>query len=85
MELGCGSGLLGVMAARLSPAHLVLTDGDESSVANCLHNLRLNTVLEGDGSRAQSGPLHIRDVSFSPKVRVYSQIGQVPVCPHCCW
>jgi predicted nicotinamide N-methyase len=44
MELGCGSGAVGVAAARARAALLLLTDGNASSVANCRHNCALNGV-----------------------------------------
>ncbi|TDH65158.1 uncharacterized protein CCR75_000638 [Bremia lactucae] len=46
IELGCGPGLVGIVAAHFEPKHVVITDGDPASVALTRHNIRLNDVSE---------------------------------------
>ena len=46
MELGSGSGLLGVVLVKKGAAEAVLTDGDPAALANLRHNLHINDVLE---------------------------------------
>lgn len=74
LELGSGSGLLGVALAHLDVRELVLTDGDQTTLSNLCHNLRLNGVCEGD-VRAPGAPL-------APPVLVHhaTSIGMLP-CP----
>lgn len=42
LELGCGSGAVGVAVARAAAAQVLLTDGDAASVHNCIINCWLN-------------------------------------------
>ena len=74
LELGSGAGLLGVALARLEVRELVLTDGDQTTLGNLRHNLRLNGVCEGD-VRAPGAPL-------APPVLMHMQhsTGMLP-CP----
>lgn len=44
MEIGSGSGVSGIVAARLDPQELVLTDGDLDTVDNLLDNLERNGI-----------------------------------------
>ena len=44
LELGCGTGMVGVALARAGAAELLLTDGNADAVANCRRNLALNGV-----------------------------------------
>ena len=44
MELGCGSGLLGICLQRAGAGHIVLTDGDIATLENCRHNLSVNNI-----------------------------------------
>ncbi|KAE9002685.1 hypothetical protein PR003_g19236 [Phytophthora rubi] len=46
IELGCGPGLVGVVAAHLEPKNVVITDGDPASVALTQHNIRVNGLSE---------------------------------------
>ncbi|KAJ9530964.1 hypothetical protein QJQ45_028748, partial [Haematococcus lacustris] len=62
LELGCGSGALATCVTRLCPSHLILTDGDESSITNCMHNLRLNGVPQGAMRKCDA-----RDLSLGPR------------------
>ena len=48
LELGAGAGLLGVALAQLDVRELLLTDGDQTTLGNLRHNLRLNGVCESD-------------------------------------
>ena len=42
LELGCGAGLLGVVLHILGVGSACLTDGDDQTLRNCLHNLHIN-------------------------------------------
>ena len=54
LDNGCGTGVLGIMAARCGAKQVTMVDIDEKSVANALENIELNklsavfTVLQGD-------------------------------------
>ncbi|KAG1693119.1 hypothetical protein DVH05_023898 [Phytophthora capsici] len=44
IELGCGPGLVGVVAAHLKPKSIVITDGDPASVALTQRNIQVNNL-----------------------------------------
>ncbi|KAG6609350.1 putative methyltransferase [Phytophthora cinnamomi] len=44
IELGCGPGLVGVIAAHLEPKSVVVTDGDSASVALTQRNIEVNDL-----------------------------------------
>ncbi|KAF4028835.1 Lysine methyltransferase [Phytophthora infestans] len=46
IELGCGPGLVGVVAAHLEPKSIVITDGDSASVALTQRNIKANDLSE---------------------------------------
>ncbi|KAG7380550.1 hypothetical protein PHYPSEUDO_007060 [Phytophthora pseudosyringae] len=46
IELGCGPGLVGVVAAHLEPKSVVITDGDPASVALTQRNIKVNDISE---------------------------------------
>lgn len=48
LDNGCGTGVLGIMAARCGAKSVVLVDIDEQSVANTLENIELNQPLLGN-------------------------------------
>lgn len=54
LDLGCGTGVLAILAARLGAAHVDAVDNDAWAVANCRENAQDNgvadriTVLQGD-------------------------------------
>lgn len=48
LELGCGPGLVGIVAAHLKPCRVVLTDGDPVSVALAQRNIEVNGLLGED-------------------------------------
>lgn len=52
IELGCGPGLVGVVAAHLEPKSVVITDGDPASVALTKRNIEVNE-LPGDVCSAE--------------------------------
>lgn len=41
--MGAGLGLCGILASRLEPQYLVLTDGDSDTLANLRHNVNANS------------------------------------------
>lgn len=46
LDCGCGTGILGIVAAKLGAEHIVAYDIDEWSVENTRHNAQLNGVEE---------------------------------------
>ncbi|RLN87649.1 hypothetical protein BBJ28_00001127 [Nothophytophthora sp. Chile5] len=44
IELGCGPGLVGVVAAHLNPKYVVITDGDPASVTLTRRNIATNAL-----------------------------------------
>ncbi len=46
IDVGCGSGILGISAVKLGAAKAYLTDIDEVAVSSALHNAKLNGVAE---------------------------------------
>ncbi|KAJ0394093.1 hypothetical protein P43SY_001055 [Pythium insidiosum] len=53
IELGCGPGLVGIVAAHLGAASVLVTDGDEASVALTSANISLNGLDAGAHCRAE--------------------------------
>ncbi|KAL4095827.1 hypothetical protein PRIC1_009194 [Phytophthora ramorum] len=47
VELGCGPGLVGVVAAHLEPKSVVITDGDPASVELTQRNIKANDISGG--------------------------------------
>ena len=52
LELGCGSGLAGICAARLGARRVVMTDGDQVSIDLLAKNLEANGLVGGGGGMA---------------------------------
>lgn len=49
LDLGCGYGVIGIVAARLAPtAHVVMTDPNERAVALARQNIGLNEVSNAE-------------------------------------
>ena len=44
LDVGCGSGILGITASKLGAEQVILTDIDECAVASSKHNAQLNGV-----------------------------------------
>ena len=44
IDVGCGSGILGIAAARLGAKEVIMTDIDECAVEAATHNVKLNGV-----------------------------------------
>ena len=73
LELGCGTGAVGVALSRVGAGPIQLTDGDATALENCARNLSVNNVpciLEPSGSTGrpdskqvrQSAPAHCYQV-----------------------
>lgn len=45
VELGCGTGMVGVALCRIGAAAVQLTDGNAAAVHNCRHNLEINQCV----------------------------------------
>ena len=64
LELGCGSGVVGVALSRAGAARILLTDGNSDAVQNCEHNMRLNDCKTTNETNSRFG--------FGPQVSVCS-------------
>ena len=47
IDVGCGSGILGITASKLGAKHVIMTDIDECAVTATTHNMQLNNVTNG--------------------------------------
>lgn len=47
LDVGCGSGILGITASKLGANKVIMTDIDECAVTATEHNMRLNNVTNG--------------------------------------
>lgn len=47
LDVGCGSGILGITASKLGANKVIMTDIDECAVTATEHNMRLNNVANG--------------------------------------
>ena len=45
LDVGCGSGILGIAASKLGAGKVVMTDIDECAVVASEHNIKLNNVM----------------------------------------
>ncbi len=48
IDVGCGSGILGITASKLGALRVLLTDIDEVAVKSSIHNLNLNGIENGE-------------------------------------
>ena len=47
LDVGCGSGILGIVASKLGANEVVMTDIDECAIVATEHNMKLNGVTNG--------------------------------------
>ena len=47
IDVGCGSGILGITASKLKAKEVIMTDIDECAVTATTHNMQLNKVTNG--------------------------------------
>ena len=47
LDVGCGSGILGITASKLKANKVIMTDIDECAVTATEHNMKLNNVTNG--------------------------------------
>lgn len=47
LDVGCGSGILGITASKLGAKEVIMTDIDECAVTASEHNMKLNGVTNG--------------------------------------
>jgi ribosomal protein L11 methyltransferase len=47
LDVGCGSGILGITASKLGAKKVIMTDIDECAVTATEHNMRLNGITNG--------------------------------------
>ena len=48
LDVGCGSGILGITACKLGAKKVIMTDIDECAVTATNHNMKLNGVTNGE-------------------------------------
>ena len=47
LDVGCGSGILGITASKLGAKNVIMTDIDECAVTATKHNMKNNDVVNG--------------------------------------
>ena len=47
LDVGCGSGILGICASKLGAKQVIMTDIDECAIVATNHNMKLNNVTNG--------------------------------------
>ena len=47
LDVGCGSGILGITASKLKAESVIMTDIDECAITATEHNMKLNSVSNG--------------------------------------
>jgi len=47
LDVGCGSGILGISASKLGAKEVVMTDIDECAIVATEHNMKLNNISNG--------------------------------------
>ena len=47
LDVGCGSGILGITASKLGAKKVVMTDIDECAIESTIHNMKVNGVENG--------------------------------------
>ena len=74
LDLGCGYGVVGLVAARLAPrGHVTLVDVNARAVALASENLRANGIsnavtMQSDGYQAVAGE-HFHVIALNPPIR----------------
>ena len=48
LDVGCGSGILGISASKLGAKKVLMTDIDECAVRSTEHNMKLNDITNGE-------------------------------------
>lgn len=80
MEIGSGSGVSGIVAARLDPQELVLTDGDLDTVDNLLDNLERNGIATSGTLAGTGGVCKVQCVRMSWEAFANHPVSKM--CPH---
>ena len=47
LDVGCGSGILGISASKLGAKQVIMTDIDECAIVATEHNMKLNNITNG--------------------------------------
>ena len=47
LDVGCGSGILGISASKLGAKEVIMTDIDECAIVATEHNMKLNNITNG--------------------------------------
>jgi ribosomal protein L11 methyltransferase len=79
LDVGCGSGVLGLAAARLGAAHVVAVDIDAASVEATRHNAALNEMA--DRVHATAEPLTTLNSTFDVIVANVARAAIVELAP----
>ena len=79
LDVGCGSGILGLCALRLGAAHVVALDIDGDAVEAARRNARINGM--GDRMEATSAPLGDIEGTFDAVVANIARAGVVDLAP----
>ena len=69
LELGAGSGLVGIIAARLGAAHVTITDGDQTSVDLMKQNVTANGFTDVKGSSIGDVKIHVEHMLWGENSR----------------
>ena len=85
LDVGCGSGILGLSALLLGAESAELVDNDPQAVAACKHNVEINnladraTVHQGDLTEQTSGKFDVVFANLTADILagLYEQIAQV--------
>ena len=48
LDVGCGSGILGICASKLGAKEVIMTDIDECAIVATNHNMKLNGITNGE-------------------------------------
>lgn len=79
LDVGCGSGILGLCALRLGAAHVVALDIDGDAVEAARRNARINGM--GDRMEATSAPLGDIEGTFDAVAANIARAGVVDLAP----
>ena len=79
LDMGCGTGLLAILAAKMGAGRIVAIDNDQHAVENAIENTQKNntgtvTVIWGDGSEIPEVPYDL----ILANINRNTLIGQIP-------
>jgi ribosomal protein L11 methyltransferase len=80
LDMGCGSGILAIAAARCWPARVLAVDNDPQAVAVALENARQNRVAERVRARRSEGYRSPAVRAHRPYDLIFANILADPLC-----